>query len=195
MVRLLFVFTLVFFTSCASSLETKSNYVSGNPLTIDIFAARGFLTGTNYERYYFDDNILWRECGDVTKEDNQKSDVLLPAFAFHPNLKLENTGKELLNAEEFRKISNTAVNLFDVMSEENITNLPPPESLSSLSNAGVFEIRINYNGKERAFTTSLDGINEGKLGVQRMTRTLFTLIRGVGPVICGSQTFFGIERR
>ncbi|MDR2337572.1 MAG: hypothetical protein LBE20_02855 [Deltaproteobacteria bacterium] len=192
-----FVLSVVIVTglSACSTFDSKSNFAAGQQIAIDVFAGRGFLSGTSYERYYLDNNVLWRECGNVTREDNKKSPDMLPAFAYHPNLKLTNTGKEILTDKEFDKIANVAVELFNDISTRDKEDLPEPESLFSLSNAGVFEIRITYNGNDKSLVTSLDGINEGKLIRQKTARNLFTLIRGVGPVICSSQTFFGIERR
>ena len=184
---------LAILTACSST--TTSTYVEGDQISIDIFAGRGFLGGSSYERYYLDGNTLWRECGNVTREDNVKSSEILSAFTYHPNLKLVNTGQEILTDSEFKKIASVASELFSSISDKGKAGLPGPESLFSMANAGVFEIRISYNGEERSFVTSLDGINSGLFGTQVTARRLFTQIRGVGPVMCASRTFFGIERR
>ena len=92
-------------------------------------------------------------------------------------------------------IMRLAIELMNSISDKDKQDLPAPESLFSLANAGVFEVRISYNGKDKSLTTSLDGINNGLLGNQKAARKLFTQMRGVGPVMCGSRTFFGIERR
>ena len=191
----LLVTLLISVLSACSPAVKPAVYQEGKPLSIEIFAGRGFLGGSSYERYYLANKVLWRECGSVTRDDNAKSSDLLPAFEYHPNLKLTNTGKEVLSENELQKIAATALDLFNSMSDKDRLDLPEPESLFSLANAGVFEIRISYDGKDKSFITSLDRINTGLLGNQKTARKLFTQVRGVGPVMCGSRTFFGIERR
>ena len=193
-ISVLLVTFLISLAACSPAVP-PAVYQEGKIISIDIFAGRGFLGGSSYERYYLEHKVLWRECGSVTREDNAKSPDLLPAFEYHPNLKLTNTGKEILTGAELQRIASTAIELFNSMSDKDKQDLPEPESLFSLANAGVFEVRISYDGREKSFTTSLDGINNGLLGNQKTARKLFTQIRGIGPVMCGSRTFFGIERR
>src|SRR5690348_3195856 len=52
-------------TPAATDDRPAAAQTSGE-LKVDLFSARGFLGGSEYERYYLSGKVLWRECGSIS---------------------------------------------------------------------------------------------------------------------------------
>lgn len=181
-------------TSCATmfgdSGEEQRPVRVNSSLVVDIFAARGFLGGADYEQYKLSGGELWRECGHVPQPSTVKTGATGPTKAgLSPvERRIDSPTRpelsELLNAAE-------AVLTESATKRER---LPTPGGISSLVDPGVVELRISLDGKQRTFITSVDAMSDGGSPVAKSLRALFERVRGVGPVICKAPTFFGVRR-
>jgi hypothetical protein len=77
---------------------------------------------------------------------------------------------------------------------EQTSTLPPPGSFFSLGDPGLFEVRITLGAQQRSIVTSVDAVSDQNNPTLGKTHQLFAALRGVGPLICDAQTFFGIAR-
>ncbi len=179
-------------------------------ISIDLFAARGFLGGSDFERYHLRDGLLWRECGSVAKPSFQS------LAASSSRAKLENSNVE--NSDSVSHSPNqpeltTKEKKIDHLSDSNIdlifnrsekiiekissvkNDIQPPGSVFSIGSPGVFELSISAGSKKGRVVTSVDAVSEQNNALLAEVRELFTMLRGVGPTICSFTTFFGIERK
>lgn len=166
------------------------------PLTFDLFSARGFLGGSDYERYALSDGVLWRECGNVEKKGAAlarpavEGDTVL---SNNPGLILQERRLELLSDEQALALRKMAEALIERRAATQ-NALPAPGSVHSLSGPGLFELKLNFGGNKQHIVTSVDVIAEESTGVFRAANEFFATIRGVGPVMCNAPTFYGISR-
>ena len=59
------LFVSVSLTGCFVEQPSKTPPKQLAKVDLDIFAARGFLGGSDYEHYTLKDGLLWRECGSL----------------------------------------------------------------------------------------------------------------------------------
>ncbi len=166
-------------------------------LSIDVFTARGFLGGSEYERYYLGDSILWRECGNIsskrsseTPADSLEGDQFLKE---DQNLKIRERRVEQMPERAEQNLKLMALKLID-REERDDSQTPPPGPFYSLADPGMIEIKIGLGSKHRILITSVDAVADKANAPLADMHTLFSVIRGVGPTICDSKTFFGISR-
>lgn len=166
-------------------------------LEIDVFSARGFLGGSDYERYHFKDDVLWRECGHIVtdKTDKARSAALAgdEYFKKYRDLALETRRVERVSAQANITLRHRTNEMLQALSE-NTRPQPPPGSVVSLAGPGVFELRITYGDKDQHVVTSVDALSGEQSPSLKGASNLFSLLRSIGPVICNQTTFFGIPR-
>jgi hypothetical protein len=194
-------------TSCSShnsgstisteKLNAEQRRALHEDLSIDVFSARGFLGGSEYERYYLGDSILWRECGNIESErkakkskENLEGDQFLEG---DQNLKIRERRVEQMPETAEQNLKLMALRLIDrIERDDNPT--PPPGPFYSLADPGMIEIKIGLGSKRRILITSVDAVADKETAPLADMHSLFSVIRGVGPTICDSKTFFGISR-
>ena len=167
-------------------------------LEIDVFLARGFLGGSEYERYFAKDGFLWRECGRLTETPSPRTkraslegdDVLLP----DPGLEVKERRVERLSRSQAKFLAGYALDFVD-SARESQKELPLPGSVYSLSQPGLLELVVSLEGADHRVVTSVDAVAEGESLELEGSRKLSEAIRGVGPVMCDAKTFYGIARR
>ncbi|MCB0323058.1 MAG: hypothetical protein KDD69_05770 [Bdellovibrionales bacterium] len=172
------------------------------PLEVDVFSARGFLGGSEYERYVLNDDVMWRECGSIAKrspdgsggaadipEDLEGNDVL-PA---DPNLAIEQRRVEPVNEAQQSLLKELALAVLET-AEHTDRREPPPGSFFSLSDPGLFELNIRLGERSSRILTSVDAVADRQSPSLAKAHDLFATLRGIGPTICDAPTFFGITR-
>ncbi len=173
-------------------------------LKVDIFAARGFLDGSDYERYVLKGGALWRECGGVLQKDARATRSQAGAtgktknaavFREDPNLSAVENRVESLNQEQLDGLTAYARDILDI-SEKQRLSLPLPGSVFSLTQPGVFELGVSMGQKSTRVVTSVDAVadREARIVAAERAHRLFRALRSIGPVICKSRTFFGVGR-
>lgn len=184
-------------SGCASSMIESGTPVvtsTGEPVTLDIFSARGFLGGSDYERYYLEDGVLWRECGNITrgepKGDKRPALDGDSVFKSKPNLNLLERRVERLSKSQAAKLNIIAEQL--LADEEG--KIPAPGSAFSLSEPGIFELSISAGSKKKRIVTSVDAVADKSSSYLSAANSLFANLRSAGPVMCSAKTFFGIGR-
>jgi len=182
--------TLSALTLSSCSLSPKPIAKSDGEIksfSLDLFAARGFLGGSDYEHYTIKDGLMWRECGSVVGKK------IVEAENRSSSLNIRQKRLESLTADEQAPI---ILALKSVVEEYQADNkLPKPESVRSIRDGGLFELTASGAGGNLEMATSVDALSEPKKKVLDRTKELFKTIRSVGPLICDSQTFFGVGRR
>lgn len=167
------------------------------PLVIDIFSARGFLGGSAYERYYFTQGLLWRECGDLALESgNPKSvlrlegdEVLAPDSALH----IRQRRVEPLSREQESAIKKKTSSFLSSLTKNEVAP-PLPGSYLSMKDPGLFEMNVELGTQKQRLVTSVDAVADKQTPALRKMNELVAAVRGVGPTICESSTFFGISK-
>lgn len=189
------------FSGCSSSdksppLSSEHAALLSEAVTIDIFSARGFLGGSDYERYYIDSDVVWRECGHIPDEARppQKNVHLEGDKYFSPmnELVIEQRRVEQLATPQGVALRKRVENVLTLLKTSNKT--PAPGSVKSLAGPGVFEMKIRYRGNKQIVLSSVDALSDEGSPLLKETKQLFSLVRGIGPVICEQATFFGIGR-
>jgi hypothetical protein len=183
-------FLLALFSGC--SLQTSRPVDLPKTLTkmdLDLFAARGFLGGSDYEHYVLKDGLLWRECGSVTPkaELDNLSDARKRSL-----LQVRQKRLESLTPETQYPIVLAARALHEELKAGE--KLPGPESVRSIRDGGVLELRIKGETGEVNILTNVNAVSEPKTKTLEQLKKLFSATRGVGPLICDAQTFFGVGR-
>lgn len=169
------------------------------PLRIDVFSARGFLGGSEYERYYLTDALLWRECGSVVSSarevhdrDHIEGDEVLSK---DPQLKIQQRRVEKLTSSQIESLRNAAASVLGSVNKGDKSVESAPGSVFSLSSPGVFELLVEMGGRRERIISSVDAVADKRSATLEKAHELFATLRGVGPEICGASTFYGIERR
>ncbi len=179
--------------------ETGATPVPTGPLSIDLFSARGFLGGSEYERYYLSGAILWRECGSIASgakpAAGQKKLEGDEVLSTDPQLKIEQRRVERLSAAQAKEIRARALEVLALVNPETKREEPPPGSVFSLSAPGLFEMLVQVGTKKERVISSVDAVAEKRTATLEKAHELFSTLRGVGPTICGSTTFYGIDRK
>jgi hypothetical protein len=155
-------------------------------IELDIFAARGFLGGSDYEHYTLKDGLLWRECGSIPLKKNATETGTVPK-----TLQVRQKRLESLKGEDQAPIIEALMNLKNESSKEVLKQFPPPQSVKSMSDGGMFELKSG----NLQFITTVDAVGDAKPKPLDKVQKLFETVRGVGPVICEAQTFFGMGRK
>lgn len=186
-------------SGCISFTSTAPSDQYDGPIKVDVFAARGFLSGSDYEHYVLDNSVLWRECGSVaprkpsTEPDKPKmeGDDLL---ARDPSLVVQQRRAERLSSDQRAAAVARAIRLFNLL-EQSPSDIPPPGGLFSLTQPGLVELTLNVGDKKRKIITSVDAISDPNSPALEAANGLYATLRGIGPAICGTRTFFGIPDR
>lgn len=200
-----FLLSYVFFSGCASLSKVRSRIMpqhwreqksSAQPLAIDIFVARNFLGGPDYERYQLRGNTLWSECGsiDVRSKKTGMTAKELPSrdvFPYDPNLVIKEKGQDDITNAKSIALKKEAAVLIQVLDEAR-ERMPSPGTLASLSDSGIFQLSFEFAGEKKKLITSVDAVADGDSPVLKQVKKLFTALRPVGVKICGEKTFFGI---
>jgi hypothetical protein len=171
-------------------------------LDLDAFAGRGFLGGSDYERYRLRDGQLWRECGLIIAKGRggklQQRRALQgdEVFPHDPNLTVAERRVDLLTAEQAEALTDALDNWFPEVAPSR-GKTPLPGSVLSLSEPGVFELGVRRNGDKARLVTSVDAVSDrtDNLKVLSRTNSLMEILRGIGPEICRNKSFFGIGRK
>lgn len=198
----------------AASSRNVPNVPHAGPLHLDLFSARGFLGGSDYERYVVDGDILWRECGNVIPAGKRRTavpgaplqgdQVLTP----DPQLNTVERRMEALSADDLQNLRNAAARVLEVAARESgapasgdrprtltlSDRLPAPGSIFSLVSPGVFELSLSLGRDSGRFVTAVDPVAEREDEALTELHSLFSTVRGIGPVICNAATFFGVGR-
>jgi len=188
--------------SASLPLSAEDLAIAEEPLEIDLFSARGFLGGSDYERYHLKGEFLWRECGNVAGADvrarKRRSLAGDEVLDRDPNLVIGERRVETLSGNQAVAIKKAAKQFVQFYQNERKRH-PLPGSVFSLSAPGMFELSIVEGSGTRRLVTSIDAVAEDDRDLQTETLQaafdLFELLRGVGPVICNSRTFFGVGRK
>lgn len=166
------------------------------PLSIDVFAARGFLGGSDYERYYLQEDFVWRECGNVAKRAKSKRKQKIEGdevFADDPGLELKQRRVEAVSLENRRLLKRRVAQFIESLAPDR-TKEPPPGSFFALSDPGLFELKVKLGSKSAALVTSVDAVAEGETLALERAHAVFSALRAIGPTICQAATFYGIGR-
>ena len=191
---------LLLLSGCFSQREPGEIYESNidiDTLQLDVFAARGFLGGSDYERYVLKQDVLWRECGNVVatgaqqQRDRVEGDAV---FADDPSLDMVQRRVEEVSSAQRRKIALVAQRLIEEIKQREQRRPPSPGSVFSLSSPGLFELQIAVGTESQRIVTSVDAVADKDGRVLETAHELFAGLRGIGPAICHSQTFFGVAR-
>lgn len=196
-----------FLVSCSAKqkamVDLPDSLVSA-ALSIDVFSARGFLGGSEYERYFLSDGLLWRECGSVKLPGNRAGERKRgversiegdEVFPRDTSLEISQRRVEKISADEEASLKMLASALGDVLAKGAAKRPPLPGSYFSLAEPGILELQVLLGEDKLRLVTSVDAIADGDSSVEKSSRALLERLRGIGPVICGAETFFGIGRR
>lgn len=176
-------------------------------ISLDLFAARGFLGGSDYERLVLNGNskqgyMLWKECGNVSSGKSKSSATEAAAAGSNqdPQLKLIERKVEKLSAEQFENISIQATRLAQLYAEQKKeaaegggTKLPAPGSVFSLASAGVMELSLKLGNSKTHIITSVDAVSDKQTPLLALSHELFSKLRNTGAKVCGPGTFYGIK--
>lgn len=200
-VRAFFAASCILAAGCSGGLRSAGpgeELFARRNLEIDIFLARGFLGGSEYERYFAKDGFLWRECGGLAEAPSPRSksaelegdDVLEP----DPGLLVKERRVERLSKSQASFLAEQALSFVDA-ARRSQHSLPLPGSVYSLSQPGLLELSVTIDGDMQRVVTSVDAVAEGETLELENALTLAEAVRGVGPMICEAKTFYGIARR
>ena len=181
---------------CAEQGQIPTNAVSVDNPTVDIFAARGFLGGSSYERYFLKNGELFRECGDLKEEPNPFPSTIAPGiFATHTSIYPKDGSKVSLNSEDLIKLQDAiSATIRSLSNDTSLAKLDMPQSPFRLAQGGVFELKIANNSKSYQIKTSLDQLTADNNKQLLSSLKLFTILRSFGLPMCNSQVFFGVGR-
>ena len=178
--------------------EPEGVAVNG-PMKIDLFSARGFLGGSEYERYYLTGSLLWRECGSIeaqpkasAKKPELEGDKVLTS---DPQLHIQERRVEKLTAKQADSIRAEAISVLAKIQAGAKHAEPPPGSVFSLGDPGLFELMVSVGDQKERLISSVDAVADRSSPTLETAYSLFSKLRGIGPEICGSDTFYGIERK
>lgn len=183
------IIVLLSFTGVASSSFAAEN----NNVVIELFLVRGFLGGTDYERFYLKDDAMWYECGEISD---------LPKLEFQPitadkylpqNARME-VSQRLVAKLNDQRLSEVASQVKQIQSIDFEGKLLPPGSILGLSGAGLVELRIKSADTVKTVTASIDELSEGSGIELEQLRSFIQYVRGSGEVLCGHETFYAIKR-
>lgn len=185
-------------SSISSGHAPDVTNASGQAVTLDLFSARGFLGGSDYERYYLSDGLLWRECGSVSRGKKgvaREARKKLPGDSVlkdDPQLSLQERRVERLSADQAAALSKEVQELLS--EAEQGPSYPPPGSVFSLSDPGIFELLVRMGSSQQRVLTSVDAVADRSLPALASAHAVFEQLRGIGPEMCGARTFYGIAR-
>lgn len=195
----LIIVCLFSLTACSLLKPPASKRVKliNEPIVIDIFAARGFLGGSEYERYHLNETTLWKECGNVSSAKVKKKNIQLEGdrvFNQDPQLELNERRVDKVSEDQLITIQEKILNLIAARKKSNDSILPPPGSVFSLGEPGLLELNIAVGNNKKHFITSVDAVADAEDESLKETYKLFASLRAIGNEICGAKTFFGIEK-
>ncbi|MBP9837889.1 MAG: hypothetical protein KBC84_04175 [Proteobacteria bacterium] len=198
MKKYFFISITLLLTSCTTN-RVDTSFIEkslGGPLQIDVFAARGFLGGSNFERYHLVENVVWRECGDINSKSKKKEITLKgdSLFKNDPQLETQERIVDNLNKEKLVTIQNSVLKLMETLKADPST-LPPPGSVFSLSDPGIIEVEITVGKNVKHLITSVDAVSDSETSKLKAMNNLITNLRSIGKEICHQDTFFGIGKR
>lgn len=178
-------------SGCFGSQPTPPQVHELAKADIDLFAARGFLGGSDYEHYTLKDAMLWRECGSLAPKPGSST----PDAVKNGPLKVQQKRLEALTADTQYPVIEALHALQTEATAEALAELPKPESVRSIRDGGVFEVQAELGGKHLSILTNMNTFDEPKTKLLQATKLFFERIRGRGPLICNAQTFFGVGRK
>jgi hypothetical protein len=175
----------------------ENSVQSSGPLKVDVFSARGFLGGSEYERYYLTGKLLWRECGSISPAAKKtaahiEGDTVL---SNDPQLHIQERRVEKLTTDQVRTLRSEIQDVLSSITPDDKQSTPPPGSVFSLADPGLFEMMLAVGEQKERIISSVDAVADNKSAVLEKVHQLFAKLRGIGPEICGAKTFYGIERQ
>ena len=180
--------------SCTARPFSRARLADVEPFVLDAFVARGFIGGSDYERYHLEEDVLWRECGHVAErsgsENNEQTLEGDHIFSQDPALEVNQRRVEAIKEETLIKLAQLAQKVF----EQSENSLPSPGSVYSLSGPGLFELNAQLGPTKKSLITSVDAVADKDSPLSRSLRDLFSGLRSVGPIICNTRSFYGIKR-
>ena len=166
-------------------------------LELDVFAARGFLNGSDYERYVLKDDVLWRECGSLVSAKNKQAQTSGiqgdNVFTSDPNLTITQRRVETLTNQDRAKAARQTDLLLQALATAPAP-LPPPGGVFGLSQSGVIEASVTLNNRSQRVLTSVDAVSEPESAAATALNSFLATVRSFGPTICRDPTFFGIGK-
>ncbi len=210
MKRAFFISALLVLGACAPASHSSDPELSSESapladpsgeLKVDLFSARGFLGGSEYERYYLSGKVLWRECGSISpsaKRAGAKSGTSTlegdDVLSKDPQLSIQERRVERLSADQAAAVRRGALEVLTTAAK-GTEQREPPGSVFSLGSPGLFEMLVSVGEKKERVISSVDAVADKKSKTLEKAHELFAVLRGVGPEICGARTFYGIDRR
>ena len=193
------VILLSLLTSCSFFGEKEQaispHQFNTSSMTIDIYAGHGFLGGSSYERYYLENNKLWRECGALSEDETEaKPSAFAEVFAAHPSIQPKDASFETLTPKQLTDIAR-AMQALKTVANSNVITPQQAGSLFSLSSGGAFEMKFSLNGGASTISSSLSAISNAESPRDKAANELFMVVRGVGREMCSSKIFFGVGRK
>ncbi len=195
-----FLSTLILFSSvsCSSifgdSLVEKE--LDGQTLIAKVYLARGFIGGSEYERYYLQGDVLWRECGEVSKTPLKVRAPLRGDSVFPPdvNHKIVERHVEALNWIQLRSVKSHVDKLLESTRKQGDFSRigPPPGPIFKMSDPGTVEVSASFGFDTAKVLTSVDAVSDKNEPNLAQLQKMISTIRGIGPVMCDSRTFYGI---
>ena len=172
------IILLFFAYSCSSAAPPElSPELASASLKIDLFAARGTINNTFFERFYLEKGALWQECGTIKNQEQREFVVDDKSF-------------ESISIIELAELKKQADHL--IKQEEK---LKAPGSASGPLDPGLLEIKVSIGDNTAKYLCSLDSISEPKSNLEKAIYASYQKLRGLRESApCSKNDFFGIGR-
>lgn len=161
---------------------------------VELFLVRGFLGGTDYERFSLKGDGMWYECGEVSDLPQTEIQPMTADKYLPQNARLKASQREIAKLDD-QRASAIAAQIKQLLAADFDGKLLPPGSILGLAGAGLIELRIVSAESVKTITASVDEVSEGSGKELELLRTFIQYVRGSGGVLCGHETFYAIKRQ
>ncbi|MBL7662890.1 hypothetical protein JNK13_09090 [bacterium] len=178
--RFSLIWILFIFTSCSpstdlTSIQSEVNSAQDSAQTeIEVFMARGYMGGSNYEKLHLKNGILWAECGEI---DRKKVETA-PA---------EETIVKLTASNSAEAATQTAA-LWGF--KDSFQTFPQAGSAFSFTGPGILEVK-NLTANS-SFKTSVDSVANEDFKASKPLLRLINILRREAKLNCTSKSFYGL---